>query len=195
MKFSPLYCLFIVLLFASCGEDDDENLSPTVNELFFGTWVAEDVAASGTITTVTNFDGVERTTVAELDFAPNTLDFTLTFAEDGTYSTAGDYVLDADVDVTVNGQTSVAMREIEYSNIVNEGEFLAGRDLRLSLIKNLFTLRVDSRVLFNVNEPQIATYDLQGDVLVITRNQTTVFGSQSSMITNVSSSVSTWRKQ
>lgn len=195
MKFSSFFYLLAVLLVVGCGTDDDDNLSPTVNEVLVGTWVAEDVVASGTITTETNFNGEERTTVAELAFTANTLDFTLTFAENGTYSTAGDYVLDAVVDVTVDGQTSLAMREIEYTNIVNQGEFSAGRDLRLSLIKNLFTLRVDSRLLFNENEPQIATYDLEGDVLVITRSQTTQFSGQDSSGENISHSVSTWRKQ
>lgn len=196
MKINPLFYLFIILLAVGCG-DDDENLSSIVNERLVGTWVAESVDAEGTITTTTSFGSGEITTVAEIQLDNNTLDFTLTFTEGGGYSAVGDYSLDAyiDVDATDFDTTSITRRVIEFTDVINQGDFSAGRDGRLNAINNLFTLRVDSRLLFNVNEPQQATYEIQGDNLTITRNQTTEFVSTQSNIRTVSTSVSTWRKR
>ncbi|MEM1214621.1 MAG: DUF5004 domain-containing protein [Bacteroidota bacterium] len=97
------FALFIgALSFTGCGEDE-ETIDP---DAIIGTWSMIDFTATGTITTT---DG-NGTSVSDVEAEGSEYDYRVTFSDDKTYTSEGQYTLTTRT--TTDGQTETEVDEM-----------------------------------------------------------------------------------
>ena len=157
--FKLIFPLSLVLLIASCSKDDDTAARSGLE----GTWTATAMPVN-----LTNSAGG---TTAVSTITGNTFDYDLSF-EESTFSTEGNY--SATSVVVVDGYSTIT--DIDYTDVMSAGSY--------SIDGNIITIEGDG--FFNFEAPgtidptggagmtgtQNATFEINGDVLTMSQNET-----------------------
>ena len=181
MKLFHLSFLLLLLAgFSSCDPDDDA-MSPSDLE---GSWTALTLdATSNSTVTSPNFNSVANSQITGSAF-----DYDLEFT--GTeFIAGGSYTID--ISTEVDGSTSSSTDS--YTSVDNTGTYtVTGNEI--SFDGSLFSLEFNGMTVAGTGGPQTATFNVSGDILTISQNETTESTSGDIMTSSTVVSTSTWRR-
>lgn len=186
-KFNPLHFVFFAVLFlAACGGDDGDAAS-TLSGLE-GDWTA--ISFRTTVVSTFKPDGFEETT-SNFSAEGSNMNYDLNL-NDGAFTTSGGYT------VSISGESAgmtIPDQESDYSNVSGSGEYtLDGNKITVS--GSFFELEIDGVMMTDMADmPSEATFNIDGDELTLTQDQTSDFSQPGLSSSTQVTSTSVWKRK
>ena len=182
---SSFLLLFAFLLAFTTGCDDEDDM---MTEDIVGTWSAQTFVASTDVSTT--FDTINTSVTS--DITTNSIDYVLTFEDNGTWRASGNY--DLDVSFSVDGAAPTVQNQT-YSSVDNQGTYTVNGD-EIIINGSFFSLEVNGQPVTGVNpEPQAVPFSIANGILtfdqVVQTNTVAGGATTNSSVT----SRSTWTRQ
>ena len=186
MKLVHLFLLLLLSIsFVGC-DDDDIQEPETAEDGIVGTWSAQSFTFDIEVETMSPL--VNQTT--ESSGSAPTLDYEVTFTDDGRWMASGSYSLAV---VASSNGAELLNQTTDYTSVDNQGTYTVDGD-QMTINDSFFTLDFNGLPISGTGGPQTTTFTVDGNTLTFLQDEETTTTLQGFDTTTDTFSESTWTR-